>query len=408
MNAVAERTNGRAVAQPAAYELAIVTGDLSRLTAEERLAYYQRTCESLGLNPLTKPFDYLNLNGKLQLYARKDCTEQLRNNRDISVRILSREVVEGCYVVTAQASTPAGRTDESVGAVPIDGLKGEARANAMMKAETKAKRRVTLSICGLGMLDETEVDTIPDARRVPAEAAHSEAPLPADPQPSPSMVRKEIGAGLTEMARLKGGVPADIEAKLLGMVKQKHGTDRPSLAQCAPEELHYVAESLRKTLVKARAEAEAGTAVAAPPKADPHPTLDREPGIDPEDDEPEGEEGTDPTTTSASGAANRPTGASVPTPSSGPATPASPATSGPRLPKPLVDRLESQMAEVKVSWPNVVARTQRDKAVVGRAVEAGTPLSALTLDEAGRLEKWLVDEKKRQAQAKAQAEDGPA
>ena len=28
-----------------------------------------------------------------------------------------------------------------------------------MKAETKAKRRVALSICGLGMLDETEVDT---------------------------------------------------------------------------------------------------------------------------------------------------------------------------------------------------------------------------------------------------------
>jgi len=27
-----------------------------------------------------------------------------------------------------------------------------------MKAETKAKRRVTLSICGLGMLDETEVE----------------------------------------------------------------------------------------------------------------------------------------------------------------------------------------------------------------------------------------------------------
>ena len=28
-----------------------------------------------------------------------------------------------------------------------------------MKCETKAKRRVTLSICGLGMLDETEVET---------------------------------------------------------------------------------------------------------------------------------------------------------------------------------------------------------------------------------------------------------
>ena len=33
----------------------------------------------------------------------------------------------------------------------------------MMKAETKAKRRATLSICGLGLLDETEVSTIPGA-----------------------------------------------------------------------------------------------------------------------------------------------------------------------------------------------------------------------------------------------------
>ena len=37
-----------------------------------------------------------------------------------------------------------------------------ALANAIMKAETKAKRRVTLSICGLGMLDETELETIKD------------------------------------------------------------------------------------------------------------------------------------------------------------------------------------------------------------------------------------------------------
>jgi len=36
--------------------------------------------------------------------------------------------------------------------------------NAVMKAVTKAKRRLTLSLCGLGWLDETEVDSIPEAR----------------------------------------------------------------------------------------------------------------------------------------------------------------------------------------------------------------------------------------------------
>ena len=34
------------------------------------------------------------------------------------------------------------RFDESIGAVPIESLKGEARSNAMMKAETKAKREL--------------------------------------------------------------------------------------------------------------------------------------------------------------------------------------------------------------------------------------------------------------------------
>ncbi len=150
-----------------AYERALVLGDLAKLTPDERLAYYKRTCESLGLNPLTRPFDYITLNGKLTLYARKDATEQLRSIHGVSVTISAREVAEDCYIVTARAKLATGREDESIGAVPLAKLVGEARANAMMKAETKAKRRVTLSICGLGMLDETEIESIPNAYRDP-------------------------------------------------------------------------------------------------------------------------------------------------------------------------------------------------------------------------------------------------
>lgn len=149
-------------------EKVLLGGDLSKLQPAERLSYYRSVCDSLGLNPLTRPFEYITLNGRLVLYARKDCTEQLRTNRGISVKILSREVVEGTYVVTAQATETIAhhaRTDESIGAVSIANLQGEAKANAMMKAETKAKRRVTLSICGLGMLDETEIETIPQVAK---------------------------------------------------------------------------------------------------------------------------------------------------------------------------------------------------------------------------------------------------
>ena len=145
-------------------EQVLISGDLNRLTAEQRNIYYKSVCDSLGLNPLTRPFDYIVLNGKLTLYARKDCTDQLRSLRGISIRIVSRETIEGVTIVTAQATDKTGRIDESTGAVSVANLRGEALANAVMKAETKAKRRVTLSICGLGFTDESEVESIPNAR----------------------------------------------------------------------------------------------------------------------------------------------------------------------------------------------------------------------------------------------------
>ncbi len=147
-----------------ALEAVIAQGDLAKLTPEQRVAYYRATCESLGLNPLTKPFEYITLNGRLTLYARKDAADQLRRSRGVSIIALERERLEGIYIVTATAQDVDGRQDSSIGAVNIEGLKGDALANAMMKAETKAKRRVTLSICGLGWTDEIEIETIPGAK----------------------------------------------------------------------------------------------------------------------------------------------------------------------------------------------------------------------------------------------------
>lgn len=146
-------------------EKVLLGGDLKDLKPAERLQYYKSVCESLGLNPLTRPFQYVTLNGRLTLYPSKDCTDQLRSLRDVSVTIVSREVTGHAYVVVARATMPGGRTDESIGAISIEGLKGDAYVNAIMKAETKAKRRVTLSICGLGMTDESELETIPDAKQ---------------------------------------------------------------------------------------------------------------------------------------------------------------------------------------------------------------------------------------------------
>ena len=144
-------------------EHVLLGGDLSRLTPDQRIAYYRSVCDSLGLNPLTKPLEYITLSGRLTLYARKDATEQLRRIHGVSITELTSDRLGDVFVVTAKAQDKTGRTDAATGAVAIGSLKGDALANALMKSETKAKRRVTLSICGLGLLDETEIETVPDA-----------------------------------------------------------------------------------------------------------------------------------------------------------------------------------------------------------------------------------------------------
>ncbi len=129
------------------------------------------------------------MNGKLVLYAGRDATDQLRKIHNVSLEIISREMHGDCFVVTARAKMPNGRVDESVGAVYLGKLTGDALANSYMKAETKAKRRVTLSICGLGMLDEMEVESIP-----------VETKLEFEPIPPRAKIKEQTPSGIANRA----------------------------------------------------------------------------------------------------------------------------------------------------------------------------------------------------------------
>jgi hypothetical protein len=143
-------------------ENALANGDLKDLTPEQRNSHLLDVCNSLGLNWRTQPFEYLMLNGRLVLYAKRAATDQLRKINEISVEIVGREILDGLMIVTARATDKTGRSDEDYGVVAFKGGSSEAAANTMMKCATKAKRRVTLSICGLGYMDESE---IPGAQR---------------------------------------------------------------------------------------------------------------------------------------------------------------------------------------------------------------------------------------------------
>jgi hypothetical protein len=160
--------NGKEIATQTTSEIiesVVIGGDLSKLDASQRVGYYRQVCQSLGLNPLTRPFDYITLNSKLTLYAKKDATDQLRRLHSVSIDDVDIRETDTQFIVKVKGHDKTGRTDVEVGVVNKSDMRGDA-ANAQMKAVTKGKRRLTLSLCGLGWLDETEVETIPDARPV--------------------------------------------------------------------------------------------------------------------------------------------------------------------------------------------------------------------------------------------------
>jgi len=179
MNTQLQTTQSQAVApndvSAAALESALA-GNLARLTVEDRLKYIARTCELVGLNPLTKPFDIMEFQGKTVLYANKSCAEQLRKLHGVSVDIVERKVEFGVLVVRAKATDRDGRHDEALAAVPFNEKNPVEAANAMMKAETKAKRRVTFSICGLGFAADIDHEQTQTASTV-VTTEHSTASL---------------------------------------------------------------------------------------------------------------------------------------------------------------------------------------------------------------------------------------
>jgi len=170
-------------------EALLIQGDLEKMGPEGRMAFYRKRCDDLGLDYLTRPFDYIRVESqiikgsyKTVLYANKNCAEQLNEIHSLSHVILDKRVDpdnSGVYQVWVRVRKPiwnkgmdtiiAYREIDELGAANIAGLGGEKLANAQMKAVTKGKRRATLSICGVGVLDETEVETIPGVKITEAQ-----------------------------------------------------------------------------------------------------------------------------------------------------------------------------------------------------------------------------------------------
>jgi hypothetical protein len=150
----------------------MINGDLSSLTMQQRAEYLFHYATTKGLDPASKPFDLIVLNNRLTLYANRSASDQIRKRDGITTdrlyfgplrsgfdsegkQVYDQTVWEVEYKLTDQS----GRVEISTGCVGVENMKGDAKGNAVMKADTKAKRRGTLAMGGLGLADESEVES---------------------------------------------------------------------------------------------------------------------------------------------------------------------------------------------------------------------------------------------------------
>jgi hypothetical protein len=141
----------------------VVTGELIFLTPEERIRFYVQSCTSWGLDFRTRPLQYfeqIDRNGKrvLLLYALRGASVQLAANHGLTVKLSDASFSHDAVMFTAKVTNPLGREDSAVGATSLKGLEGKEYADAIMAAQTKAKRRAVLDFVGSGILDESEVE----------------------------------------------------------------------------------------------------------------------------------------------------------------------------------------------------------------------------------------------------------
>jgi hypothetical protein len=151
---------------PEILELVFSGGDLSKLKPAERLAYIAWWCGEVQIPKAINPLIFIRTDdGKVRPYSTKATTDYLRKRDGVTIKILEQGFKGDYYIVRVAAKAIGGREDEDLGVVAVtDKMGPKMRGNMMMTAVTKAKRRVTLSICGMGMTDESEMADVPGAK----------------------------------------------------------------------------------------------------------------------------------------------------------------------------------------------------------------------------------------------------
>jgi hypothetical protein len=140
-----------------------ITGSLENLTEDQQKDYVLAVCEflevpaELGVVKLTY-MDSGDGRRNLVLYVEKGATDIIRDRRGIDVDSMDEANGKGYVGWKVRGHDKTGRHEMAVGTVSVENLKGKQAADAVMVAQTKALRRMTLAFQGGGFLDSSEIN----------------------------------------------------------------------------------------------------------------------------------------------------------------------------------------------------------------------------------------------------------
>ena len=130
---------------------AMMRGDLRGLSKDGIAGVVAELARRMGVDPALAPIDVIQTReGKLVPYINARGAAELRKRHGLEV--VGMEVIKdrpGLVVMRATVRDPEGRTDMGVGACAYPEDRPREEEKAWMVAETRAKRRATMSAVGI-------------------------------------------------------------------------------------------------------------------------------------------------------------------------------------------------------------------------------------------------------------------
>lgn len=190
--------------------------DIDSLNESQRQEYVRNICKHLGvpaeLNLVMLTYmDSSDGPRRLVAYAKRGAAEIIRDNRQISVTDLKHELIGGSIVYTVVGKDKNGRQEIATGSKYIEGLFGADLDDAIMTAQTRAVRRMTLQFPGGGVLDESEVQgriKIISAKNETAEVPAPPVAVTINDQPGTVASTEPTRQALTEVINAQVAEPA--------------------------------------------------------------------------------------------------------------------------------------------------------------------------------------------------------